>query len=281
MRTSSKASERGIARMYESHWGLQESPFRGVANARYFYSSPTHEEALARLHFLLENQRQLGLLLGGAGSGKSLVFEVFARQLKAAGSHVVSLNLLALGEREFLWELASQLHRNPRDSDNSFQLWRSITDRLSENRYQQLPTVLLLDDADEATPKVLGHLIRLLHQDSSPKSPLTMVMAADPVKVGQLGRRVLEMSELRIELETWDPEDTLDYIAASLAKAGNSGQVFDPHAASRVHELTQGVPRKVSNLAELALVAGAGRQLTTIDVATIDAVYEELAWILR
>jgi general secretion pathway protein A len=89
------------------------------------------------------------------------------------------------------------------------------------------------------------------------------------------------MSDLRIELETWDPEDTLDFLTASLAKAGNSGEVFDPNAASRVHELTQGVPRKVSNLAELALVAGAGQQLKSIDAATIDAVFEELAWILR
>lgn len=267
--------------MYESHWGLVESPFRGVTNARYFYSSPTHEEALARLSFLIENKRQLGLLLGGAGSGKSLVLEVFARQLKEAGNHVVAMSLLALEEREFLWELASQLHRNPRDSDTSFQLWRSITDRLSENRYQHLPTVLLLDDAEEASPKVLGHLVRLLHQDFSAQSPFSMVLAADPVKVGQLGRRVIEMSELRIELETWEPEDTLDYLTASLAKAGNDARIFDPKAASRVHELTQGVPRKVSNLAELALVAGAGQQLRTIDAATIDAVYEELAWILR
>ncbi len=262
--------------MFEKHWGLHESPFRGFADARYFYCSPTHDEALARLQFLIENRRRLGLLLGGSGSGKTLVLEVFAQQLKAAGSQVVSLNLLALGEREFLWELASQLHRNPRNSDTTFQLWRSIADRLSENRYQQLPTVLLLDDADEATPTVLGHLVRLLLQDPCTQSTLTIVLASDAEHISTLGRRILEMSELRIELETWEPEDTQQYLADSLAKAGNNDRVFDPVAASRVHELTRGIPRKVCNLAELALVAGAGRQLTTIDAATIDAVYEEL-----
>jgi general secretion pathway protein A len=270
-----------MVEMYETHWGLEQSPFRGAAGARYFYNSPTHEEALARLNFLVENQRQLGLLLGRSGSGKSLVLEVLAGQLRRAGVHVVSLNLLALDEREFLWQLASQLHRNPRDSDSNFQLWRSISDRFSEHRYQQLPTVLLLDDADEATAEVLGHLVRLLHHGCSTPSSVTMVMAADPVRVSQLGNRVLEMSELRIELESWELDDTLDYLAVSLAKAGHDGQVFDPEAAARLHELTRGIPRKVRNLAELALVAGAGSQLASIDVATIDAVYEELAGVLR
>jgi len=63
--------------MYQTHWGLQESPFRGCLDPKSFYQSPTHEEALARLHFLVEHGRRLGLLTGPSGSGKSLLLEVF------------------------------------------------------------------------------------------------------------------------------------------------------------------------------------------------------------
>ena len=70
----------GWSAMYETHWGLRESPFRGLANPRYFYCSPTHDEALARLQFLVQHRRRLGLLLGMPGSGKSLLLEVFGRQ---------------------------------------------------------------------------------------------------------------------------------------------------------------------------------------------------------
>ena len=66
--------------MYASHWGLRESPFRNCLDPHCFYQSPTHEEALARLHFLVEQHRRLGLLLGPDGSGKSLLLEVFAAQ---------------------------------------------------------------------------------------------------------------------------------------------------------------------------------------------------------
>ena len=71
--------------MYASHWGLQESPFRNYTNPQRFYQSPTHEEALARLHFLVEEHRRLGLLLGPGGSGKSFLLEVFAAQLRRGG----------------------------------------------------------------------------------------------------------------------------------------------------------------------------------------------------
>ena len=76
--------------MYPSHWGLQASPFRGCLDARSFYQSPTHDEALARLFFLVEQRRRLGLLMGPAGSGKSLLLEVLAQQLRRAGHAVAA-----------------------------------------------------------------------------------------------------------------------------------------------------------------------------------------------
>ena len=202
--------------------------------------------------------------------------EIFARQLRAAGNQVAALNLMSLSATEFLWELATQLHRNPGTADPPFQLWRSIVDRLAENRYQQLPTVILLDDADEVGADVFGHITRLLHQDFARQSSLTVVLASDPTRLERLGRRILELSELRIELEPWDSEDTLKYLQSALRIAGSNQDVFDAQAASRLHELTQGVPRQVSYLAELALLAGAGRELPQIDAATVDSVHEEL-----
>ena len=262
--------------MYETHWGLRESPFRALADPRFFYCSPTHEEALARLQFLVDNRRPLGLLLGTGGSGKTLVLEVFAQQLKAAGCQVASLNLQSLDSYEFLWELATQLGRNPPANNTPFQLWRSIADRFIENRYQQLSTIVLLDDADDVSSEVRHHVTRLLRHDASPDAPVTVVMAANPDRLKRIGPRLLELAELRIELETWDPDDIWQFLQASLALAGTDQIVFDPRTVARLHELTRGIPRRISHLAELALLAGAGRQLPQIDAATIDSVYEEL-----
>jgi hypothetical protein len=44
----------------------------------------------------------------------------------------------------------------------------------------------------------------------------------------------------------------------------------------RLHDLCDGIPRRVNQLANLALLAGAGRKLTLIDTDTVDSVYHEL-----
>ncbi|HKD38008.1 MAG TPA: hypothetical protein VKB78_14445, partial [Pirellulales bacterium] len=76
---------------YRMHWGLTETPFRGGIDPKFFYESPTHEEALARLRFLVEERQRLGMLMGESGTGKSMLLEVVARQLRRGGSQVANI----------------------------------------------------------------------------------------------------------------------------------------------------------------------------------------------
>ena len=48
-------------------------------------------------------------------------------------------------------------------------------------------------------------------------------------------------------------------------------------AITCLHELTDGVPRRVRQLAELALLAGAGQELELIHEDTVNAVNDELS----
>ena len=53
--------------------------------------------------------------------------------------------------------------------------------------------------------------------------------------------------------------------------------IFDAGAIDRLHQLTNGVPRRICQLAELALAAGAGQDEAEIGGETVEAVFEELA----
>ncbi len=261
---------------YRTHWGLREAPFPSGINPRVFYHSPTHEEALARLQFLVEQRQRLGLLLGASGTGKSLVLDMLGRQLRRGGARVANIDLLRINAHEFLWLLAAELGLNPDRRDDVFTLWRAIMDGLAEIRYQQLETIILLDDADEAQPEVLDHVVRLAQCDPGLATPLVLVLSTVTDQVLKVGPRLLDLAELRIDLEPWDESDTHGYLNAALAWAGRTTPVFADEAVARLHQLAGGVPRRVNQLAAIALVAGAGRELRRIDAETIDSVYHEL-----
>ena len=262
--------------MYQKHWGLEESPFWSTLDPRYYFNSPSHDEALARLHFMVENQRRLGLVLGAGGSGKSLLTEVFARQLRGAGKQPAVVRLLGLDSDEFAWQLAYELGGDLDPDASASRVWRSLADRLLVNRYQHVDTVLLLDDADEARAGVLTSIARLVQWEPNVDARLTIVLTSREDRAEHIGRRLLELCELRIDLLPWEYEDMAEYLKSTLAKAGRKTSVFDSQAIDRLHELTGGVPRRVRQLAEMALLAGAGRELEQIDRETIDAVNEEL-----
>jgi general secretion pathway protein A len=263
--------------MYESHWGLRETPFRACLDPGLFYESPTHEEALARLHFLVDERRRLGLLLGAAGSGKSLLFEVFAGQLRRSGSAVAKMSLLGLSPAEMLWQSIADLGGGAERGESIGPLWQTLTDRVTELRYERRDTVFLLDDADRAGPDVLAQLTRLAKFDRLPEARLTVVLAGRRDAARNLGPDLLEMVELRIDVECWEQTDTENYVKQSLARAGARAPVFADQALARLQQLTDGVPRRVSQLADLALLAGAGQAVDQIDADLVESVYQELA----
>jgi general secretion pathway protein A len=155
-------------------------------------------------------------------------------------------------------------------------LWSRISDRLAERRYQQLTTVLLIDDLDCAAAEAVGVVVRLLQLEAAPESPLIVIAAAEPRRAARLGARLLDLADLRIDIDPWTQDDTAAYLEQSLAKAGRHDPLFEDSAVARLHELARGRPRRIGQIADLALVAAAGQDRSTIDSATIETVFEEL-----
>src|SRR5262245_7911618 len=93
----------GTRLMQLEHWQLTESPFRTVPAADRYYPSASHEEAVARLEYLVDARRRLGVLLGESGVGKSFMLRVASDCLERKGYAVATVDVAGVGSRELLW----------------------------------------------------------------------------------------------------------------------------------------------------------------------------------
>jgi general secretion pathway protein A len=269
-------SLKGRSQMHTGHWNLEKAPFPTGTAEPMFFSGLPQQEALARLRFLVHHGRRLGLVLGEAGWGKSLVLDLFAEECQSANWHVATLNLLGLSVREFQWRLAELLHAAPRTSDDGLRLARRLEERWQQNSLQQENIVLLLDDADQAGADVLTQLARLAQSPASQVGNLTIVLAARGSQANRLGSRLLELIDLRVDLEPWGAEDTTGYLQLALVEAGAERPIFDDAALDEIYRLSAGVPRQVNRLADFALIAGSTALLEMIDAETVAAAHAAL-----
>lgn len=251
--------------------------FGSALDHRLFYQGPGQQEALARLHFLVQRARRLGLMLGPAGVGKTRLLRLFAAELRQAGALVGQLDLLAATVEEVLGTLVDQLVGDPDRIVNLAELWRRLGNRLVEARLEAQPVVLLFDDFDEASPDVAACVTRLAQW---PHMPLTIVLAARSV-AGPSAQRLLEQIDLRIDLRPWTEHDSRRFLQQLLSESHDAPLPLADQAVARLHAHSAGLPGRLFRLADLAQLAARGQGLACVDEHTIDTVHHELAIVPR
>jgi type II secretory pathway predicted ATPase ExeA len=220
----------------------------------------------------------MGALLGESGVGKSMVLRVAAKQLVRRRWVVVPVDALAATTRELLWQIACGLKTAPREDTDVAWLWRQIADRVIEHRMQQVGTVLLVDDAGQAGPDLMMQFARLARLDPAASARWTIVLAAEPAQAARWNETLRNLVDLRIDVATWNREETIGYVQTALVEAGRFEPVFEESALAALHDLSRGLPRQVARLADFALVAGAAASVETIDAAIVEGANEEIAW---
>ncbi|NIL95691.1 MAG: AAA family ATPase [Planctomycetales bacterium] len=262
--------------MYYSQWGLKETPFRAGNAVEAFFPSVTHEEALARLQFLVNHHHRCGLLVAERGMGKSLLLSVLADELRQKWADVASVNLTGVSASEFPLLLATQLTSAPLSKLSQQQAWQALANRFGENHCEKRATLIALDDADQAQPGVWDEVMRLIYSDRRTPTRLTVVCAIHPRATEKIPVGFHDMALLRIEIEPWQIEDTTAFLASRIAAAGGDQKLFDEQAIARIQETAAGNPQRIVQLADLSLLVAAGEGTAQIDPQLVSKAAEQL-----
>lgn len=252
---------------------MNSAPFSCEYNHKVFLGASI-EEAVARIDFLVSNRRSVGILVGPTGVGKSSVLRHChnhppANQLPSV--QISRVSMMGLQAGELIHQLAVWLTG---DSSlyGSSESWKSLCDYFRAAAREGVQTVLLVDDTESANTAGEADLSRLM----SMSFPLTIVFAVESEMIKRVSRSLIARVELQIDLPAWDFMQTAEFLLWSAQQLGRQDPIFTESAVRSIHEQSGGIARKIIQLADLALVAGAVSQARFIDAECVEQVVFEL-----
>lgn len=180
--------------------------------------------------------------------------------------------MIGLTSGELVHELTHRL--GGRRLPNASQAWSALTDCFSTGGRAGLKTLLLLDDVESCGADAEIDLVRVVRAASD--SEVSIVLAIETHLSSTVSPWLIERSDLQIELPLWDLDQTRSFLQFSLGQCGRYTPAFTDTAVMRLHELSRGTVRRLVQLANLALVAGAVAQADRVDEGIVTHVANEL-----
>ena len=254
--------------MYEKYWQLKEKPFENTPDPRFVYYSHKHEEALARLLYGIREGKGALMLTGDYGSGKTVLSRIIIEDLiKNKEFEIALLTHPYLTSTQLIQEIFYQLTGEYRKMSKA-QMIHEFQNVIYKNFKDNKRTVLIVDEAQIIKHKETFDELRLLlnfqHND---RFFITLVLIGQP----ELREKVASMPQLAqrlgmtYHLTGLDRNEVAKYIAHRLNIAGRSDEIFTSDAVNVVCDYSEGIPRKINNICDMALFLGFGNEQKMID----------------
>lgn len=264
--------------MYESYWQLQYRPFDNTPHARFYYPSEVHQGALLKLRYAIENRSGGALLAGASGTGKSMAIATLERQLPDSFQPFVHVVFPQMPSGELLAYLATELGAVSRPASSIEESVRRIEVFLRENAAAGRHAVLAIDEAHLLIDTRALETMRLLLNFGAEQAPLTLLLVGQPALLPALDRMpgLEERLGVKCLLRPLSLDETVSYVNHRLTAAGARREIFTSEALNALYKLTQGNPRRINRLCDLALLIGYAEEQSSIGSSQIESVCDEL-----
>ena len=258
--------------MYTSYWNLRESPFLNTVSDRLIYMTEQHQEGIARLYYLIDQERIAGMLTGAYGVGKTMTLEYLHRRAAKAKLPVIKIDTIPNGSLPMARHILRCLNL-PDQAQTLPEALMSLQAYCQSNAHSLTRSLLLLDEAHHLAAGdgfYLAHYLcnlRIPSSDNRAERPLfTIILAGTDdlreslTKHESLRRRI----QLDWRLTPLSSTQTTEYIQHHMRAVGGDIWSFAKDAVDTVYTYSQGIPRSINNLCDTALMLGFAAQASHV-----------------
>lgn len=238
-----------------NHFGFKEIPFTREIQVRHHMRLDFHQEAIESL-LQTVTQRMSGAVIAPAGTGKTNVLRALEARLPEARYRVSYIKVTSLSKRDICREIAEAV--GTRSAGTYPMLVRLLQEHFSSLADADgMRPVLLIDEAHDLRPDVLGMLRILTNFDMDSRLVISLVLGGQPL-LGKMLRRVdLEDIARRLThyafLRPLSRQEARRYVDHRCTIAGAKKAPFDKEAYEALYEIGRGNFRATDHLALKAL----------------------------
>ena len=248
--------------MYCEFFGLRCRPFEDKADARFYHATAECDEALASMEYESRYGKGATLILGDAGTGKTLLVRTLLQRLHAT-DHAVVVAWPASGEMSLIREVCKRFGVTLPASYNEDRSLARLRRHLLRTHRAKHRSILIIDQAEHLSADNIAELTTLTGVQDDGTRLLSMIL------VGQLRfREVLDQpSHAGIRQHLYGERtipamsitDSEAYVAHRLRVAGaGDTDIFAPGAVELIHTAARGIARLINHMCDAALLAAYG-----------------------
>lgn len=255
--------------MYLEFFGMSESPFPTVALSENYFGFQSMQQSLDLLKSAIQRDAGPCLVIGGAGSGKSILLDVLRRQYENNCLAICLSSTRLCTRRSLLQNLMYELGMDYQNRDEG-ELRLTLTQFLRGASACQSGLLLLVDEAHTLPVHLLDELRVLTNTIRQGRSVIRLVLAGSAKLEEVLAEPAMESFNqrvgCRVYLRSMSRDELANYIHFQLERVdSHTRNLFTSEAIQAIHIATDGIPRLANQLCEFALVCAAEKRVKQID----------------
>ncbi len=269
---------------YLSYWGFQKSPFSLSPDPAMLCMGPQHQEALLRLKYgVTSNKGGVLLISENAGDGKTSILRKLTEDLASEYPGKIKIAFIdhpTLTVNQMVAEIARQLgvakvRKEKIDNLNELRV------KLEALHQAGIKTLVIVDEGQMLVhrPDILQELRILLNFCVGDTFLLSFVLSGQKPLEGALKQmpEFWQRLPVRFFLRNLDLHDTGQLVRFRVRQAGQlDREVFTTTAIEGIHRFSQGCPRVICAVADLALLVGFSMRSQKIDFREVTQATQDM-----
>ncbi len=263
--------------MYKDFYNLQEKPFDLLPNPNFLYMSSGHDDAYTHLEYAVYENKGFVVISGEVGCGKTTLINYLLRKIPT------NLNIGLISQTdvdpELFFKLICRKFGLEYDGLDKGEMIVLFQDFLLRSRQKQIRVALIIDEAQNLPDRTLEEIRMLSNLEAEEEHLVQIILVGQPELRQKLRRSHLRQFLQRVTVHYHleglrDQNELKEYIRHRLHVAGcpSYASLFTDQATSAVWAESQGIPRLINYICDMALVHGYADGLMTITEETVNAV---------